>query len=146
MIDPPLFEERDSFLAWLYGMESAFDQLLALTGPEVSSRLNFEVSSLDVLESWLLTRIVDYRELLSRENAALYDVSARYFGEVLRRAVGGDWVPCLEAPRSSNYGYPAIDYAGRGVRIVPHFCITATIDRKMGNYLSSIVRRAQDRR
>jgi hypothetical protein len=144
MSKDPLFQDRASFLAWMSEMEAVTNQLFTLVGPAVAARLTFTVDSLDVLEAWLLHTFLNYHELLSPENAAAYDGAARYYGEVLRRAVGGEWVPCLESKRSSNYGYPTVDnYPGRGARIMPHFCITATIDRRQGNYLSSIVKRAQ---
>ena|SRR5579862_4622119 len=146
MTDNPLFQDQESFMAWMSKMEMAIGKLLALVGRDVAARLDFQVDSLDVLEAWMLGTFSDYRELLSDENVAAYDGAARYFGEVLRRTVEGEWILCLEDERSSNYGYPAIDnYPGRGARIVPHFCVTATIDRRRGNYLSSIVRSTQQR-
>jgi hypothetical protein len=141
----PLCPDQASFLSWMSQMEMAIAKLFVLVGPEVASRLNYEVESLHALEAWLLQSYSDYRDLLSKENAPVYDGAARYFGEVLRRAVGGEWIVFLNSKRSSSFGYPAIDnYPGRGVLITPHTCITAAIDRQKGHYLLSIVKNAQE--
>src|SRR5262249_5598828 len=137
----PLLRDEPSFQAWMDGMKIAISKLCALVGPEVASRLNFEVDSLDVLEAWLLRTFFDYQDLLLVENATAYDGAARYFGEVLRRTVGGEWTISLENKRWFNYGYPGID---RAPHSIPHYCITATIDRQQGDYLSSIVKAEQE--
>jgi hypothetical protein len=128
-------------------MRTAIDKLFILVGPEIASRLDFEVDSLDVLEAWLLRTFSDYREMLLDENVAAYDGAARYYGEVIRRTIGGEWVARFDDKRSYDYGYPVIDnYPGRTIPFDPHFTITAAIDRRLGNYLSSIVKRAQQRK
>lgn len=137
-----IFPDKPSFLRWVSETENGIATLLDLVDPGTAADLDFELNSLDTLEAWLLRSFSDYRDLLLEENFGAYDGAARYFGEVLRRAVEGEWVACLEDLRSSNFGYPSIDnYSNRGARIMPHFCITAAIDRKLGNYLSSIASR-----
>lgn len=142
MTEPPIFSDLTSFRTWADGMDEAFGAFQRGLPAETRIALDFSVHSLDALEAWLLGRFVDYRELLLAENRVAYDGSARYFGEVLRRSVDGEWAPCLEDERSASFGHPTIEgYPRRTARIMPHFCITATIDRRRGTYLSSIVER-----
>ncbi|MBX9581047.1 MAG: hypothetical protein K2X87_12125 [Gemmataceae bacterium] len=138
--DPPYLNEL-GYREWMADMEASLGSLLQRTGPEVAAHLDYTVGSLDALEGWLLATYPDYRPLLDKDYR-VWDAAGRYFGEVFRRAAGGEWVPNLEDDEGYSFGWPAIDnYPAKRGRIPPHFYITAAIDRRRGNFLSSLVRK-----
>jgi hypothetical protein len=135
-------EERESFEAWRDTMDVSLESFLSELPPDVAEQLDGSEESLDVLEAWLLDRYGEPKDMRPRDERFRVDGAARYFGEVLRKALGGRWDIELDKPRSAFAGVPIIRDAGPpgGPPVAPMFAVSAATDRRTGTFLSGMVR------
>ena len=134
---------------WLGKTADCVAFLGGLMPPELACRLDYSADSLDLLEDWLIRRYERYTELLDQKEELIYDCLARYVGETFRRMLGGEWQPGPKDPKHVHYGLPVLagyhpQYGGRDSF---HHKLTACLDRRRGNYISTILANmAKDKR
>ncbi|MGN9913836.1 hypothetical protein ACTMTJ_40510 [Phytohabitans sp. LJ34] len=81
--------ETSSLAAWLARQESGFPAWAARYGPGVE--WDFSVGSLDRLEEVLRRTVTSVAELTDGRQRYFSDGASWYYGEVLRRGLGGFW-------------------------------------------------------
>ena len=130
---------RDDFDAWLTAMDDVIDEFMAGLPEEVRTRLDYSAESLDVLEAWLLHNY-ESPEALQAADTAMLDGPARYIGETMRRNLGGSWTINLEHPDIVFFGLPILtDVRGAVAPMSPYSLTTASLDRRTGSYLRTIL-------
>jgi hypothetical protein len=134
-------EERERFEAWRDTMDVSLDSFRAGLPAEVAERLDGSEASLEALEAWLLDEYADTSDMRPREERFKVDGAARYFGEILRRELGGRWDIELEQRRSMFPGVPIIREVGPpgGPPVAPLFAVSAATDRRTGTFLRDMV-------
>jgi len=131
---------RDDFESWLVDMDDALERFFDALPGEVSERLDYSPTSLDVLEKWILDRYESTDQMLPSSEATTVDGLARYIGETFRKAIGGRWGIRLDDPKYVFYGLPEIiGYADKPTSLCPISLATASADRRAGKYLSGVL-------
>jgi hypothetical protein len=134
-------QRREEFQHWLAHMDDALDDLMRSLPPEIARRLDYGIDSLDVLERLLLDRYESYDAAKRSGDAGFFDGCSRYFGETVRRRLGGKWKMVLDDEKNVHYGVPRLE--GFDVPMSPmaplHMCFSA-VDRRKGNYLTGVIR------
>lgn len=129
---------RDEFEIWLIQMDDRLEELADLLPKNVARELDFSVGSLDALEGWLLKNYANYKSLFQESEARLFDCLASYVGETFRKCVGGKWNIDLDDPDDVFYQLPVIENRNEWSE-APATLITASLDRRTGNYMSEVV-------
>jgi hypothetical protein len=133
-------ESQDDFEGWLMFMDDTIQQLFDELPQDVSQRLDFTPESLETLEKWLLSKYPSPAAILQPSENWLLDRLARYVGETIRRTAGGEWSIELNNPSIVFYRLPVIRRVeGGGYADCPAALITASLDRRRGNYIRTIV-------
>src|SRR5262245_51374817 len=127
-------------------MDDALAAFLATLPEDIRGRLDYSAQSLDALEGWLLSRYTDPKQLLAPEAASVLDGAARYLGETIRKEMGGTWEIKLDDPKYVYYRIPQLTgFSPTPTPISPFPLITASIDRKTGTFLRTVVENAKKR-
>ena len=137
---PPLqTTRRDDFEIWLSDMDAPI-QTLRADHPDLSG----DPKSLPALEFIILSEFETVDAALAPANARRIDRLARYLGEVFRTTLGGKWDIELTDVKDAFFGLPVIKTP------VGTYCpltlVTATVDRRRGDYLEVTHRNALARR
>jgi hypothetical protein len=130
--------DQQEFEGWLIFVDATIKQLLDELPEEVSQRLDFTLGSLDTLEGWLLQKYESTDAILQPSENWYLDRAAKYVGETIRQNAGGDWAINLDDPDYAYYGVPEI----RSEQFAPECpaaLVTASLDRRRGNYIKKIV-------
>ena len=129
---------RQEFEAWL----RAIDARLAWFHHEVPASLrpylDFTISSLNILESWLLDRYPNLDLAMTPDEYALVEAAGTYVGETLRKLVGGEWTIELDDWEAAYLGVPGLEgFESRTVKnpAYPHSWVTASLHRRTGHYI-----------
>jgi hypothetical protein len=130
--------DEEGFEGWLLFVDDTIQQLLDELPKEISQRLDFTPESLDVLEGWLLGKYDSPAAILQPSENWFLDRAAKYVGETTRRAVGGEWGIELHDPSYVYYGLPEIR-TERGWVECPATLVTASLDRRRGDYIRKVV-------
>lgn len=125
---------RDHFETWLASMDFYLDALKA----EVPFDLDYSVESLKPLEAWLLERYPDL-DAARADMAGMINNAGCYVGEVIRKAGGGKW-RLDEDGKSAFFGLPVLVGVGTGHETCPVTLVSASTDRRRGDYLFSVAR------
>jgi len=137
---------RDWFEFWLADMDDALARFLSELPAPLRSRLDFSPESLDALESWLLEGYASVDDLLKPEAKETVDGLARYVGETYRKTIGGKWEIRLDDPGYAYYSLPQLTSFGpRSTPIAPHSLVTASADRRTGNYWRTVLENTRKR-
>jgi hypothetical protein len=137
-------DREEQFQSWLFYMDDALDQFKARLPDNVRSALDFTAASLNALEGWLISRYTTIAELRAPSEAAILDGAARYVGETVRKTLGGRWQIRFDDPKDAYHGLPELSQFGVPVPpICPHRLVTASIDRRTGTYLSTMLHNSQ---
>ena len=132
---------REQFDAWLDVMDASIAAFVRDLPPEVAARLDGSPESLEALEAWLLERYPSPEAM--RPEPERYDVdgAARYFGEVLRRELGGSWDLEDGNDRALFAGVPVLRGVGvpGGPPVAPLYAVSAAADRRTGRFLSDML-------
>lgn len=127
---------------WLDAMEERYYELKSFLPKNISKELNFQIDSLDYLESYILDSYKTIDEFLELDSKTLIrDKMARYFGEVARLNVEKcAWYIQRENKRSIYFNIPVIYIVSPSQHIdSPYHVITASIDRKNGHFLKKMI-------
>lgn len=128
-------EQKELFEYWLFEMDDVLENFTKRFKKD-NLPLDYSVTSLNYVESLILSYFPDIEEIKKTEHKHFYDELARYVGETFRKNIGGTWKLDIERESSAYYGLPILDYP---TPICPHRFVTATIDRKKGTFLSTIL-------
>jgi hypothetical protein len=125
-----------------------------LTTPEFENWMNEEIAllvehvpgldgsptSLDRLESWLLSRYASVADARPESEAITIGRAARYLGEVFRKHTGSKWAIENRDPKYMFRGFPVLVGGTLGsMPDCPRSIVTASLDRRTGHYFSSIL-------
>lgn len=135
---------EELFQAWLGYMPAALDEFVAQMPVDVRPRLDFTPASLDALEAWALSRYSTIAQLRAPEQVHLLDGLARYVGETYRKELGGDWHIRFDNPKDAYHGLPELRFSIPVPPLCPHRLITASIDRRTGKYLRTILSNSKE--
>jgi hypothetical protein len=138
--DPHAFVAVEEFEFWIFYMEDILDDFLDWLPENLSERLDFSLSSLDALESWLLSLYPNTEAMLEFGQSEIVDASARYVGKTYRNAIDGKWDIILDEPDNAYYRLPILrDKRKNEVQGCPLTLTTASVDRRTGNYLRTVL-------
>jgi hypothetical protein len=130
----------EQFQFWLAHMDDALEKFLGALPPSVRKQLDGEPASLDKLEEWLLSRYPTVADTKPPTEASTLDGASRYVGEIFRRVTYSKWTTENGDLKFAFYGLPILK-GGKLFRMpaCPLTMVTASIDRRTGQYLSTIV-------
>ena len=98
------------------------------------------MESLDEIENWILTNYGEIKDLIN--DPKTLDYLTVYIGETFRKHIGGKWFIDLKNKKNAYYSMPVLtspDYIGESYIASMTFA-TACINRKKGNYISTILK------
>ncbi|MBV8327742.1 hypothetical protein [Chryseobacterium sp.] len=102
--------------------------------------LDYSIKSLDDLEQWIINNYLSINNL--KEYPSMLDLLTIYIGETFRKHIGGKWVMDIEDQDHAYYMMPVLtspDYQGE-IYKAPRTFATASIPRKKGNYISTVLK------
>lgn len=131
---------QENFQEWLILIDFKMDFFTEEFAKEQNLTLDYSLESLDKLESWILANYDDIKKLIDDEK--MLDYLTVYIGETFRKHLGGKWYIDLKNKKNAYYSMPVLtDPSYRGeVYIAPMTYATACINRKKGNYISTILK------
>jgi hypothetical protein len=107
--------------------------------PYVREQMDFSLSSMDILERWLLQRYTSYEILINSEDDLLIDSAGCYVGETFRMLLGGEWVIELEDQKYAYLGIPGIDHFDVPEKerspVYPRTWITTSVHRRTEHFI-----------
>ncbi len=93
-----------------------------------------------------LERYATVDDLLKPEAKEIVDGLARYVGETYRRTIGGKWEIRLDDPEYVYYALPQLtSFEPHPTPIAPHCLVTASADRRTGNYWRMVLENTRKR-
>ena len=137
---------QENFQEWLILIDFKMDFFTEEFAKEQNLTLDYSIESLDKLEGWILANYDDIKKLI--DDGKMLDYLTVYIGETFRKHLGGKWYIDLKNKKNAYYSMPVLtDPSYRGeVYIAPMTYATACINRKKGNYISTILKNnMQDR-
>jgi hypothetical protein len=134
------------FEAWLANMDEALREFTDSFPVEIRDKLDYSIESIDVLEQWLMRRYNTNKEAIGDVDSTALDRVARYVGETIRRSTGSQWVIDLKDDSKVFFGVPFLTGGTvSGERICPLALTTASLDRRTGHFISTVVRNLPQR-
>jgi hypothetical protein len=138
--DPHAFVAVEEFDFWVFYMEDVLDDFLDWLPDDISKKLDFSLPSLDILEAWLLSLYPNIEAMLEFGQSEIVDASIRYVGKTYRKATDGVWDIILDEPDNAYYRLPILrDKNKNQVQDCPLSLTTASVDRRTGNYLRTVL-------
>ncbi|MEZ4858743.1 MAG: hypothetical protein R2781_08020 [Flavobacteriaceae bacterium] len=134
-------QTREEFEQWLFSMDDSYDIFLKMVKEDFSEKLkSFTLSSLDILEEWLLSKFSTPDELLFKENKTLLEGSAIHIGEVIRKHTSGKWDIELKNEDDAYYGLPVVvSKDEKHFFDCPYSLTTSLLDRREKGWLKGVV-------
>lgn len=131
---------QENFQEWLILIDFKMDFFTEEFAKEQNLTLDYSLESLDKLEGWILANYDDIKKLIDDEK--MLDYLTVYIGETFRKHLSGKWYIDLKNKKNAYYSMPVLtDPSYRGeVYIAPMTYATACINRKKGNYISTILK------
>lgn len=133
--------DRDDFECWIMQMDDEIDILIQTLPKELALKMDYSIDALSAIEIWLLDNFNSVAALMHQENKALLDRLGRYVGETIRKNTGGVWDIELEDEKCAFYRIPILrsDDNSEKWEECPLSLVTASIDRRKGNYIKKVV-------
>lgn len=135
-----LYADSDQFQYWLMQMDEQLAAFLTEVPTRLREQLDGTEGSLDALEAWLLERYPSLEAARPASQARVLDGAARYIGEILRKRTGSRW--SIRFDDSFVFRGLPILIGGSAYTKMPECPLTiisASLDRRTGKYLSSVV-------
>jgi hypothetical protein len=131
--------KQEDFELWISVLPDRIEEFKQSLPIEVSRKLDDSVGSLNILEKYLLDNFT-FNTIREEPNLSFYDGCARYIGETFRRNVqGACWNIDLENKDSMFYNMPILMVKDTDTfAVCPLTMTTALLDRKVGNFLSTV--------
>lgn len=135
------------FNEWVFDTDNALDLFFKSLPAETADKLDYSVASLDLIEDILLKRYMDFDETKDAKEMHWIDRASRYVGETFRKNIGGHWDIILEDEKNIFYNIPVITgYKEKATPYCPLVLCTASTDRRTGSFISSILKRAIEKK
>lgn len=131
---------QDNFKKWIFLIGEKMDLFTGDFARENNLNLDYSIHSLDEIEKWIITTYPTINQL--KADHKMLDLLTIYIGETFRKHLGGKWYMNTEDQENVHYMMPTLtspEYSGE-VYKSPRTFATASIPRKKGNYMSSILR------
>lgn len=138
-------ERSEEFQYWLSDFERFDTELRDFVGAQRAAELDYSVQSLATLEAHLLETYDAAAALTKPENAGKHNAAAVYFGETVRRNVGGVWRLPLDDPDYMFFGKPELQDIPAAGRICPMSYVSAALNRRRSDFLQGLVSRWVDK-
>jgi hypothetical protein len=130
----------DQFQTWLTHMDDAIEAFVASAEEPLRRQLDGTPASLDKLEAWLLSRYASVADNRPASEAMFIRGAARYLGEILHIATGSKWTIENRDKKFVYFGLPILHDGKFGqTPACPMTMVTASLDRRTGRYLSTIL-------
>lgn len=131
---------QENFQEWIFYIGEKMDLFTDKFAIDNHLNLNYSIKSLDELENWIIKNYNNSDELI--QNPKLLDLLTIYIGETFRKHIGGKWFMDLDNKDNVFYMMPVLtDKEYKGVKYKsPMTFSTASISRKKGNYISTILK------
>ncbi|KFZ40562.1 MULTISPECIES: hypothetical protein [Thermoactinomyces] len=133
--------QRDWFEEWLMIHPDELEKLQKKLG---HLDLDYTPESLLRVEAWVLENYSSPDEILKDEEKMTLDGLLRYVGEVFKIHLQGRWNIHQEDPEHLFYNLPVISFPGNIPDTSPLSLITASLDRKSGNFLYDSLNRKKN--
>ena len=137
-------EAFDLFQYWLMDSPDAIERMMDRLPAEVKNQIDYSVESLDVLEAYLLNQYASIDEI-DQEPPDILNGYAIYVGDTFRKVAKSltqiepiKWTIDLDNTDSLFYNLPVIKLGA--YTNFPMGLVTASLDRRRGNYLSTILK------
>lgn len=138
MDDNPTLEK---FEHWLFQMDDALERFLGYLPSAIRTCLDFSPNSLDTLESWLIDKYESVQSMKEPSQSEIVDGVARYIGETFRHNLGGKWTIEVDDADFIFFALPILEGCqGQQASLCPLALGTASVDRRKGNYLRTILK------
>ena len=135
---------KENFEEWIILIDSKMEYFTDTFAKENNLKLDYSIESLDGIENWILTNYSEIKDLIG--DAKTLDYLTVYIGETFRKYIGGEWFIDLKNKKNAYYSMPVLispDYIGE-VYKAPMTYATACINRKKGNYISTILKNCME--
>lgn len=131
---------NESFQDWIFYIDDKMDAFTEDFAQRNNQVLDYSLQSLNDLEQWILNTYKDEYQLIGDHK--MLDLLAIYIGETFRKHVGGTWFMDTENKKNAFYMIPVLTSPEfKGVKYKsPVTYATASIDRRKGNHISTILR------
>ena len=137
--DDDVFEK---FQYWLVEMDSALESFFKFLPTEMRTELDYTPASVDTLERWLLRKYETIDSLKLDTEKVIWDGASRYIGETFRKCLGGKWHIDKPNKKIMFSGLPQlVEMRGQVGPVCPLTLVSAALDRRVGNFISSLIRR-----
>ena len=114
---------KENFEEWIILIDSKMEYFTDVFAKENNLKLDYSIESLDEIENWILNNYREIKDLIN--DTKTLDYLTVYIGETFRKHS----MPVLTSP----------DYIGESY-IAPMTFATACINRKKGDYISTILK------
>lgn len=138
----------DLFQHWLIDMPKAIERLMQRLPSEMQEKLDYSIESLDILEEYLLNQYASIQEI-KQAPPDILNGYAIYVGETFRKVLADKtdrepniWTIELDRIDNIYFNMPTIKIGG--YIGCPHYLVTASLDRRQGNYISTILKNKLD--
>lgn len=130
----------DDFQVWIISVDDKMDFFTGEFAKKNNLVLDYSMGSLDQIENWILQHYDTPKSLV--DDHKTLDLLTVYIGETFRKFIGGTWFMDLANKENAFYHMPVLTsekYSGVKYKS-PRTFATASIDRKKGNYISTILK------
>ncbi|KQS91400.1 hypothetical protein [Chryseobacterium sp. Leaf394] len=131
---------KENFQDWIFDIDDKMDLFTEGFAQENNLNLNYSIKSLDELEGWILKTYKSEDQLI--KDPTIFDLLTIYIGETFRKYIGGKWFMDIDNEKNAFYMMPVLtspDFKGVKYKSPMTFA-TASIDRKKGNYISTVLK------
>lgn len=131
---------QNNFQEWIFIIGEKMDSFTEDFAQENNLNLDYSIKSLDELEGWILKTYSDEEQLI--QDYTILDLLTIYIGETFRKHIGGKWFMDTDNEKNAFYMMPVLtspDFKGVKYKS-PMTFVTASIDRRNGNYISTILK------
>lgn len=131
-------ELEDDFEWWITCIPDKIEKLEELLSKDIFSQLDYSISSLDILEKYLIENS-SFEEI--QKDKELWDCCASYLGRTYKRNIpNSKWFVELDNEKNIFYGVPILRIPNK-IDFEPHSYISTALDRKKGNLWSTALTR-----
>lgn len=140
--DSEIASRREKFEYWIINIDDYLDDFLSQFDTSTRKKLDFSLSSLYVLENWILDKYPGIEELKKDSEAQNLTKIGQYIRETFRNNISSlKWRIQLEEPQGLFYGLPILvdSNCSNTIPICPLTLGTASISRRTGKYIATVL-------
>jgi hypothetical protein len=136
---------RDEFEQWLFEIDNVLEEFVKQFQAGERQLLNLSPESLDIVERWLLATYPNTKAAIAKSESIAINKAACYVGETFRKQLGGHWDINITDSKYVYYGLPELRGDSKATTpICPHTLVTASIDRKTGIFLKTVLKNSKE--